>query len=90
MQHEQGRVSPDKDNNMRCLSCDTILTDQEATRKYASSGTFIDLCNKCFSTIADDIPDLESETIADEFSTEDVDSAIRDYERATFGGSYGS
>lgn len=70
---------------MRCLSCNTQLTDREATRKYASSGTFIDLCNKCFSTIADDIPDIESDNIADDFSQEDLDSAIRDYERNTFG-----
>lgn len=70
---------------MRCLSCNTLLNDREATRKYASSGTFIDLCNGCFATIADDIPDIESETIADEFSEEDLDAALRDYERQSFG-----
>jgi hypothetical protein len=69
---------------MKCLACNITLTDREATRKYASSGTFIDLCNNCFAHIADDIPDIESETIADEFSQEDMDSAIRDYEQQAF------
>ena len=34
---------------MKCLACDEILTDQEATRKEAN-GEFIDLCFKCFPT----------------------------------------
>lgn len=33
---------------MKCLSCDVVLTDFEATRKYAGSGVFVDLCNRCF------------------------------------------
>lgn len=75
---------------MRCLACNTQLNDREATRKYASSGTFIDLCNSCFAHVADDIADIESETIADDFSEADVDAAIRDYERTSFGGADGS
>lgn len=31
---------------MKCLSCDCILNDYEATRKY-EDGEYIDLCNKC-------------------------------------------
>ena len=46
---------------MRCLACDRKLTDYESTRKYASSGTFVDLCNRCFSEISDDVPDLEGD-----------------------------
>ena len=37
---------------MRCLSCDTALTDFESTRKYAESGEFVDLCNFCFKEIS--------------------------------------
>lgn len=44
---------------MRCLSCNCQLTDKEATRKYATSGTFIDLCDDCFSPVADEIPHIE-------------------------------
>ena len=61
---------------MHCLACDVILNDFEATRKSESTGEYIDLCNKCFGTIADDIDvnermdlsdtDLEPEDISDE------------------------
>jgi hypothetical protein len=50
---------------MRCLACDRKLNDREATRKYSSSGTFVDLCNKCFSEVAEDIPDLDGDTGVD-------------------------
>lgn len=33
---------------MRCLACNVILSDAEATRRYSNSKEFIDLCNKCF------------------------------------------
>lgn len=69
----------------RCLSCNVIMTDREATRKYASSGTFIDLCNHCFAHVAEDIPDIESENIANEFSQEDVDGAVWDYVQSQLG-----
>lgn len=32
---------------MKCLACDKILSDYEATRKYESNGEFVDLCNEC-------------------------------------------
>lgn len=44
---------------MRCLSCNCQLNDHEATRKYASTGTFIDLCDRCFGYIEDDVPSLD-------------------------------
>jgi len=57
---------------MRCLSCDRKLSDYESTRKYASSGTFVDLCNRCFAEIAEDIPDIEGDIPQQEDSdTED-------------------
>ena len=33
---------------MRCLGCNKELTDFEATRRYAESEEFIDMCNDCF------------------------------------------
>jgi len=40
---------------MKCLSCDTILSDFEACRKY-STGQYIDLCNRCFySGVSEDL-----------------------------------
>lgn len=39
---------------MRCLSCDVGLSDQESTRKFLS-GEYVDLCNKCFESIKNDV-----------------------------------
>jgi len=44
---------------MRCLACDTNLSDFESTRKHHETGEFIDLCNKCFSTIQNDVTDIQ-------------------------------
>jgi len=40
---------------MRCLACDKALSDFEATRKSETTGEYLDLCNHCYGTIADDI-----------------------------------
>lgn len=32
---------------MRCYSCNVILSDFEATRKYLDK-SYVDLCNKCW------------------------------------------
>lgn len=44
---------------MRCLSCDKRLNNAESTRKYASTGGFVDLCNHCFKDVAEDIPAID-------------------------------
>lgn len=44
---------------MRCLSCNWILSDFEATRKAAFSGEFVDLCNRCYDTIREDLLTIE-------------------------------
>jgi hypothetical protein len=50
---------------MRCQACNVVLTPQESTRKFAISGDYVDLCNKCLSTI-DDVDTLDSEYLDDE------------------------
>ncbi len=37
---------------MKCLACDEILNDVEATRK-TSSGMFLDLCDPCYEEMKD-------------------------------------
>lgn len=46
---------------MRCVACDVELTDYEATRRFSSSGEFVDLCNRCFAVTLDtaDVVDRE-------------------------------
>ena len=40
---------------MRCSCCNVILTPAESVRRFKSSGEFVDMCNKCLSTISDDV-----------------------------------
>lgn len=40
---------------MRCSCCNVILTSQESVRKFQTSGEYVDMCNKCLSTIDDDV-----------------------------------
>jgi hypothetical protein len=40
---------------MRCHCCDKNLNDFESTRKSVSTGEYLDMCNKCYSTISDDL-----------------------------------
>ena len=44
---------------MRCVACNAVLTDFEATRKSATTGDYIDLCNKCFNTIREEVAVIE-------------------------------
>jgi hypothetical protein len=60
---------------MRCLSCNKNLSDFESTRKFASTGEYLDLCNKCYSDITEDIatlvrPDLQEN---EQFDEDDFD-----------------
>lgn len=40
---------------MKCSCCDVILTTAESVRKFKNSGEYVDMCNKCLSTISDDV-----------------------------------
>ena len=44
---------------MKCVACDSIMTDFEATRKSKTTGQFLDLCEDCFKEVSDDIIDVE-------------------------------
>ena len=36
---------------MRCLACQRILSDFEATRRYSESQEFLDLCDSCYECV---------------------------------------
>jgi hypothetical protein len=59
---------------MRCVSCNCVLTDFEATRKAVVTNDYIDMCNKCFLTIADDIEYIER----DDLNESDLQSETND------------
>ena len=51
---------------MRCIACDKQLSDFESTRKSATTGEYVDLCNTCFQSIqrelnADEREDLRGD-----------------------------
>lgn len=58
---------------MKCLACDKILSDYEATRKFSQSKEFVDLCNHCFySGVNDEIITSEREDLRQEEDEEDL------------------
>ena len=57
---------------MRCYCCNKALSDYEATRKSVTTGNFLDMCNKCYSSISSEVlaverTDLRHEDEDDEF-----------------------
>jgi hypothetical protein len=44
---------------MRCQCCDKNLNDFESTRKHATTGEYLDMCNMCYSTVSDDLLSVE-------------------------------
>ena len=55
---------------MRCSACNVILSTSESVRRFKNSGDFVDLCNKCLSTISDDVETVDGEA-HDEESEDD-------------------
>ena len=64
---------------MRCLACNKALNDFESTRKSATTGEYVDLCNHCFHNIEQDIESVVREDLRDEESYED-DNELDDLE----------
>ncbi len=65
---------------MRCYCCNKVLSDFEATRKSTTTDEYLDMCNKCYSTIKKDMPSMERADLAheDDFD-EDWDEDSDDY-----------
>jgi len=56
---------------VRCLACNKALNDFEATRKSATTGIFVDLCNHCYHDVEYDISSLEREDLRETNDVED-------------------
>jgi len=56
---------------MRCIACNKNLNDFESTRKSATTGEYVDLCNHCFHNVEQDIESIVREDLRDEESVED-------------------
>ena len=68
---------------MRCYCCNKILSDFEATRKSIKTNEYLDMCNKCYNTISDDLLTYERSDLYDEAEDSD-DIGMVDYEYTTF------
>lgn len=53
----------------RCVACDKNLNDFESTRKD-THGVYLDMCNRCYNEIKDDVLAVEREDLS---STETID-----------------
>ena len=51
---------------MRCQACNKALNDFESTRKSATTGEYVDLCNHCFHDVENDIETVVREDLRDE------------------------
>jgi len=70
---------------VRCLACNKALNDFEATRKSATSGEFVDLCNHCFHNVEQDLETVVREDLRNEESY-DEDIELDDLEGDIFDG----
>ena len=43
---------------MRCICCNSILTDYEATMRNANTLEFLDMCAGCYSHVKETIPTI--------------------------------
>ena len=64
---------------MRCLSCDCELSNFEATRKYLGTQKYVDLCNRCFSTIKSEIQVHERADLRAEADDSDENSVDEEF-----------
>lgn len=67
---------------MRCYCCNKMLSDFEATRKSVKTNEYLDMCNKCYNTISEDLLTYERNDLYDE--QEDGDDGVDDYEYTSF------
>lgn len=66
---------------MRCYCCNKALSDYESTRRSANTGGFLDMCNKCYGSVSDDILALERTDLRHEDEDEE---AFHDMKYDTF------
>jgi NAD-dependent SIR2 family protein deacetylase len=63
---------------MRCIACNALLSDYEATRKSELTGEYVDLCNHCYVAVKSDIVTIEREDLATPENMEEDWEDIKD------------
>jgi hypothetical protein len=65
---------------MRCQACDVELSDYESTRKHVTTGDYIDLCNRCYKPIKEDLPTIDRPDLDTTIENADNEVYIEDIE----------
>ena len=63
---------------MHCVVCDVELSDFEATRKYADTNEFVDMCNHCYSYVKRNIHTIERDDLLTEQDHVELDTRYDD------------
>lgn len=63
---------------MRCVICNEGLSDFEATRKYADSNKFVDMCNHCYSYVKRSIHTIDRDDLLTEQDHVELDTKYDD------------
>lgn len=62
---------------MRCVCCDRNLNDYESTRKSRTTGEYLDMCNKCFGLVEDNIETIDRTDFSEgDIPDEELDDAM--------------
>ena len=51
---------------MRCQCCNVILTPYESTMRKVSDNSFLDVCERCYTFMSDDVKVLTREDLHEE------------------------
>lgn len=65
---------------MHCICCDRLLSDYEATRRDVNTNQFLDMCNKCYGTISNEVLTLDRQDLKHDDEDELNDYDISPYE----------
>lgn len=57
---------------MRCLSCNALLSNQEATVRFTESNSYVDLCSACRRWLPSDVSYLSNDDES-ELPVEDIE-----------------
>ncbi|CAB4147281.1 hypothetical protein UFOVP507_20 [uncultured Caudovirales phage] len=62
---------------MRCYCCNKVLSDYESTRKSINTGNYLDMCNRCYGTISNEILAIERSDLRHD-DTDDTEGYTED------------
>jgi hypothetical protein len=69
---------------MHCVACDKQLSDIETSRKSKKTGEYLDMCNRCFSSISEDVETTTNKSLPYQPKINDYDDMIGDNDDDSF------